>query len=111
MKRIDTPLPALLITMGDRHPAILLDMSETGARLRAKDAPAKGTEVFLRVGSLDVYARVVWTRKEHCGIRFEQPVRPYDIHQISIEAGKGGRAGMTAAQKGGADDWGTGVAR
>lgn len=104
-------MPALLITMSERHPAILFNISETGARLGAKDAPHKGTELFLQAGSLDMYARVIWTKGEECGLEFEAPIRAWDVEQLRYEAGKGTRARLTAAEKGGADDWMTGVAR
>jgi hypothetical protein len=108
-KRVTAPLPAVLITMSDRHPAILFDISEVGARLRARDAPKKGREVFLQVGDVDVYAHVVWRNGDICGLRFCDPIRGFDIHQLAFEAGNKGR--MSAAQKGGADDWKNGVAR
>lgn len=43
VKRVDASLPALLITMSDRHPAVLSNISRTGALLHAKDAPPNGT--------------------------------------------------------------------
>ncbi|HET9810915.1 MAG TPA: PilZ domain-containing protein [Sphingomicrobium sp.] len=110
-KRVNAPLPALLITMSDRHPAILFNISQTGARLRAQQAPAKGTELFLQVGPLDVYAEVVWQRGEECGLVFQREIRAWDIELLHCEASKGGKARLTAAEKGGADDWVTGVAR
>lgn len=109
--RVDAPLPALLITMGDRHPAILYNISETGALLRARSAPAKGTELFLQVDSLDVYARVIWQRDEECGLEFETPIRRWDVEQLRVHAGKGTEARLTASETGGADDWASGVAR
>lgn len=110
-RRVQAPLPALLITMGDRHPAILYNISETGAHLRAKDAPSEKTELFLQVASLDVYARVVWKRGEECGLAFDDPIRAWDIELLRAQAEKGIEARLTAAEKGGADDWATGVAR
>ncbi|HET7316594.1 MAG TPA: PilZ domain-containing protein [Sphingomicrobium sp.] len=110
-QRVKAPLPALLITMTDRHPAILFNVSETGAQLRAKDAPQPGTELFLQVGELDVYANVVWKRGEHCGLKFERQIRPWDVEVLHCEAAKGVSARITAAEKGGADDWNSGVAR
>jgi len=108
-KRVTAPLPAVLITMSDRHPAILFDISEVGAQLRARDAPKKGREVFLQVGDVDVYAHVVWRKGDVCGLKFCDPIRGFDIHQLAFEAGSKGR--MSAAQKGGVDDWKNGVAR
>ncbi len=110
-RRIYAPLPALLITMADRHPAVLYNISETGARLRARNAPAERTELFLQVDSLDIYARVVWQRGEECGLEFERPIRRWDVELLRSNADKGVEARLTAAEKGGADDWETGVAR
>ena len=110
-KRVDVPLPALLLTMSDRHPALLFNISQTGAKLRAQAPPAKGTELFLQVGRLDVYARVIWRRDELCGLRFDVPIRAWDVEQLRIEAQKGTSAKLTASEKGGSDDWNTGVAR
>ncbi len=110
-RRVDAPLPALLITMSERHPALLSNISQTGAKLRAKAAPAKGTELFLQVGTLDVYARVAWRRGEVCGLRFDRAIRSWDVEQLRMEAYKGTVANLSAAEKGGADDWETGVAR
>jgi len=110
-KRVTAPLPALLITMSDRHPAILFDISEVGARLRAREAPKKGREVFLQVGDMEVHAHVVWRIGELCGLKFCDPIRGFDIFQLSFEAATGASGRMSAAQKGGADDWRNGVAR
>ena len=110
-KRVLAPLPALLITMSDRHPALLFNISQTGARLRAKQAPPKGTELFLQVGGLDVYAHVVWSRGEQCGLEFQREINTFDLEMLRREGFKGADAGMSAAEKGGADDWSTGVAR
>jgi hypothetical protein len=97
--------------MSDRHPALLFNISQTGAKLRAKSAPSKGVELFLQVGALDVYAHVVWRRGEVCGLRFDVPIRAWDVEQLRLEAQKGTSAKLTAAVKGGDDDWNTGVAR
>lgn len=97
--------------MSDRHPAVLIDISGTGALLNAKDAPAQGTELFLQVGCLDVYAKVVWKEGERCGLKFENPIRPWDLEQLRSSASNGEKANLSAAEKGGADDWATGVAR
>lgn len=97
--------------MSDRHPALLFNISRTGARLRAKDAPPKGTELFLQVGGLDVYAHVVWSRGEECGLGFQREIDAWDVELLRREGSKGVEGRMTAAEKGGADDWSAGVAR
>ena len=110
-KRICAAQPALLITMSDRHRALLFNISRTGAMLCAEKMPSEGTELFLQVGEVDVHARVVWTRGDRCGLRFEQEIRDWDVEVLNYEANRGTKATLHAAEKGGADDWTAGVAR
>lgn len=110
-ERVKAPMPALLITMSDRHPALLFDISRTGARLRAKDPPPKGTELFLQAGGVDVYAKVIWQKADAVGLVFETQITAWDVEYLRMNAMKAGKANMTAAEKGGADDWSNGVAR
>lgn len=110
-KRIGASQPALLITMGDRHRALLFNISRTGAKLRAENSPTEGTELFLQVGDLDVYAKVVWRRGEECGLKFDREIRDWDVERLNYEARRGGKATLMPAEKGGADDWAAGVAR
>lgn len=110
-KRVRAPMPALLITMSERHPALLFDISQTGARLRAKDPPRKGTELFLQAGGVDVYASVAWQNGDAVGLVFESEISAWDVEYLRANAMKPGKAAMSAAEKGGADDWSNGVAR
>lgn len=96
--------------MGDRRPAILYNISETDALRSAKNTPAEKTKLFLQVDSLDIHARVVWKRDEECGLEFESPIRPWDVELLRSNVSKGTQAKLTAAEKGGADDWATEVA-
>jgi hypothetical protein len=110
-KRVQAPMPALLITMSDRHPALLFDISRTGARLRAKDPPPKGTELFLQAGGVDVYGQVAWRDGDAVGLLFDSEITDWDVEYLRANAMKAGKATLSAAEKGGADDWSNGVAR
>lgn len=110
-KRVCASQPAILITMSDRHRALLFNISRTGAKLRAESPPSVGTELFLQVGDLDVYAKVVWRRGEECGLHFDHEIRDWDVERLNFEASRGGKATLMPAEKGGADDWVAGVAR
>jgi hypothetical protein len=110
-KRVDAPQPALLVALSDRHRALLFNISRTGAMLRAENAPPTGTELFLQVGDLEVFARVVWKRGEECGIAFERDIRDWEIKLVNFEANRGTKGALKPAEKGGADDWLGGVAR
>ncbi|HUG45935.1 MAG TPA: PilZ domain-containing protein [Sphingomicrobium sp.] len=110
-KRVVAAQPALLVTMSERHRALLFNISRTGAMLRAENTPTKGTELFLQVSDLDVYAKVIWTSGEECGLEFERPIRKWDVELLEFEARRGGKATLNPAEKGGADDWVGGIAR
>lgn len=77
----------------------------------AEKIPSENTELFLQVGEVDVHARVVWTSDDQCGLRFEQEIRDWDVELLSYEANRGTKATLHAAERGGVDDWATGVAR
>jgi hypothetical protein len=104
-------MPALLITMSDRHLALLFDISTTGARLRAKDPPRKNTELFLQAGGVDVYAKVAWKRGDAVGLEFETAIPARDVEHPTADSMKGEKALLTAAEKVGSDDWSNGLAR
>lgn len=110
-KRLEIPEPALLITMADRHRALLLNISATGGKVRAERTPSVGSELFLQVGDIDVYARVIWERRHTCGLQFEPPLDDWLVEKLRIDSNGGGKAHLGAAEKGGADDWASGVAR
>lgn len=110
-RRVEAPQPALLITMSDRHRALLSDISRTGAKLSAETVPSVGTELFLQVGGVDVYAKVVWTDGDQCGLKFDEEIRDWDVEILHYQVSRGTKATLHAAERGGADDWVTGVAR
>lgn len=110
-KRVSAPQPAILITMSDRHRALLFNISRTGAMLCAEKIPSVGTELFLQVGEVDVYARVAWTDGDRCGFNFDEEIRDWDVELLQYEANKGTKATLQASERGGADDWAAGIAR
>lgn len=100
-----------MIGMSTRHRAVLIDVSATGARIRAEDPPKRGSEVILQAKNLDVFGRIVWKSGELCGIRFDREIEPFQVELMRREGAEAAAMRMTAAQKGGADDWFAGLAR
>ncbi len=86
--RVRAPIPALLITMSDRRSAVLLDISQSGARVRSKDPPGEGTELFLQVGGVDVYARVAWQDGTALGLVFETRIDAWDVEYLRANSRK-----------------------
>lgn len=110
-RRVEAPQPALLVAFCGRHRALLFNISRTGAMLRAENAPPAGTELFLQVGELEIFATVAWNRGEECGLAFEREICDWEIRLVNNEANRGTKARLKPAEKGGADDWMGGVAR
>lgn len=73
--RRDTPrlklqIPAEVVTMSGPEPVLLLDLSQTGARIacRAKPAFKRG---ILHWMEFEFYGEVVWADKQLCALRFD----------------------------------------
>lgn len=109
--RATAPLAAALITVGDTHQIALVDISATGARLRGNDLPRKGSELFIKVGAIEPFAKVVWSRRNECGVEFATPLPQRDVEVLRREAKLAGFTGMTPEQRQALDDWVIGVAR
>ena len=52
----------------------VLDLSSGGAMIEAEAPPARGEEVVLVRGALQIVATVAWVRAHHCGLCFHRAV-------------------------------------
>lgn len=110
-ERVSAGLPAQLVSLAHRHPAILIEISTTGARVRAADPPRKNSEVLLVVEHISSYSRIIWRSGEVCGLRFVDEIDLFDVELIRHKASGASTERMTPQQKGGVDDWRSGLAR
>jgi hypothetical protein len=60
--RLNLSVPARLIGVFETQPCILLDVSQTGARLGLERPLAVGASGYLRVGPIEVFVTAVRTR-------------------------------------------------
>jgi PilZ domain len=81
--REEAPLTAVITTLTCSHSALVVDVSCTGARLRGDELPSKGQEMILSVEKLRTFGIVVWSRRGECGVRFDPPLEPLDIHDFA----------------------------
>lgn len=72
--RFRVMLTAKLVTTTDEHPVTLRDLSATGALAEGGRLPATGKDVVLRRGSLEAFARIVWSDGERCGLEFDEEI-------------------------------------
>jgi PilZ domain len=73
-------LTAQLRHFRDQAEVVLLDVSSGGAMLEAETPPARGEEVVLIRGGLQIVATVAWVQAHHCGLCFHRAV---DKHALT----------------------------
>ena len=72
--RFRVMLSAKLVTTTDEHPVTLRDLSATGALAEGRKLPPSGKDVVLRRGSLEAFARIVWSDGTRCGLEFDDEI-------------------------------------
>ena len=107
--REEAPLTAVFTTVTHSHSALLLDVSYTGARLGGDYLPSKGEEVMLTVEKVRAFGTVVWSRRGECGVRFDLPLEPLDIHDLRQKVRE--RGGLPREVRDALEDWTVGLAR
>src|SRR5918993_3297005 len=76
--RASAPLTAVLTTLAGSRSAVLVDVSSTGARVRATDLPVMGDEVIVHIDRVEAFGSVVWSDSGECGIVFDPALGPDD---------------------------------
>ena len=105
------PLPAVVSTIDENRTVELVDLSATGARLRAERLPPAGESLWVKIDTLGRFALVVWTDEDECGIEFDVPIHGHEVRRLRQEVQiaifvAGSMQKMLAMQ-----DWQTGFAR
>lgn len=72
-QRLRLQIPAKFSSMDGNEPVLLLDLSQSGARIACSDAPRFKRGV-LEWMAFEAYSEVVWRRAETCAIRFDPPL-------------------------------------
>lgn len=80
--RAQVPLVVELSIEGDRHSAILAEISRTGAKLSGLSALANGQEVVFRAGRVQAPAAVVWFDGDQCAIEFDMPIAAKEVNRL-----------------------------
>jgi hypothetical protein len=77
--RVRVLINARLITTTDEQPVKLRDISVGGALVECEHSFAVGKDVILRRGSSEVFARIVWSNGNRCGLQFEEPMTEAEL--------------------------------
>jgi hypothetical protein len=107
--RQSAPLIALLSGLTRTHSAILVDLSQTGARVRGDDLPCEGEELIIAVEGFRSFASVSWNHDGECGLAFEAPLPNDDFAALCGKASKS--RGLSPEDRAAFDDWTVGLAR
>jgi hypothetical protein len=83
-QRVRVKMPASVTTLSAYRFPELADISLTGAKVKGAIPPAKGALALLRAGPLEVLCRVVWTREDECGLRFDEAVSSAMLKHIQL---------------------------
>lgn len=107
--RKSAPLTIVYTTVTQSHSAILVDLSDTGVRIRGNELPGMGEEVLVSVEHIRAFGNVVWVRCGQCGIAFDMPLDKGDVEMVRRKVVQS--SGFTPEVKGALDDWTLGLAR
>ena len=109
--RLPIEVPASLGAIGHSGVVVLADISTMGAKLRGRELPRAGHDVWMRVGPVDVLARVLWSAGDQCGVAFDVPLRPRQLQDLRSARERAQFLKLSPEQKLIADDWLNGLAR
>jgi hypothetical protein len=80
--RAQAPLVAVLSMSAGEYPAALIDVSRTGARLRAEILPPVGQGLTFTVEDVHASAGVVWSEAGNCAIEFDTPIAVAEVQRL-----------------------------
>lgn len=72
--RVRVLLSAKLITTTDEAHVKIRDLSLSGAMLQGRSLPVVGSDLILSRGGFEVFATVIWSRGDTCGVEFDSPL-------------------------------------
>jgi hypothetical protein len=88
----------------------LVNLSATGAKLRGAPIPETGKTAIFRLDRLQVLCKVVWTKGDLCGLRFDELIPPRVLAHIR-NVGSTAKLGMlTPDEQLAGDEWTVGNA-
>jgi hypothetical protein len=82
----------VLSTRAGDHPATLIDISRTGARLGGTLLPGAGEELTFRADDVSAAGQVVWSELGVCAIAFDTPIAAAEVLQLRSQGVLGAEA-------------------
>jgi hypothetical protein len=97
------PLLAVYKTVTQSHEVVLVDVSNTGARLRGPQIPEVKDELFVSIGTIKAFGKVAWVDQPEFGVAFDPPLPAEILEALREQVNKG--AGLSPEEKAAIDVW------
>jgi hypothetical protein len=81
-------LNAELVTTTDEQAVKVRDLSVGGARLEAQRPIARGRDLILRRGTIELFAQIRWLSGNECGIEFDDALSEAEMFAFLNEPAK-----------------------
>ena len=103
--RASVLLPASIVTMSAYQYLEVVNLSPSGAKLRGPAHLEKGKTAMFRLDQYQVLCKVMWTKDDLCGVRFEELIPPRVLAHFR-KAGNTAQVGMlTPDEAQAAEEW------
>ena len=106
-----TLLPVVIKSFSRLTSVDLLNVSETGARLRGTGFPPVHPGILIRAQEEEAVGPVVWLRGGMCGVHFDEPLSRLAVHNLEHASDLCIRANVSPSEQIAAADWASGYAR
>ena len=103
------PLLAVYTTVTKSHEVVLVDVSNSGARLRGPNLPEAGEQLFVTIENFKTFGTVVRVEGHEFAVGFDQPLPSEDLAFLRSKVKEG--AGFSPEEKAAIDGWVLGVER
>ena len=97
------PLLAVYTTVTQSHEVVLVDVSNTGARLRGPQIPEVKDELFVSIGTIKAFGKVAWVDQPEFGVALDPPLPTETLEALREQVKKG--AGLSPEEKAAIDVW------
>jgi hypothetical protein len=108
-KRLKAPLVTVVATVKESRPAVLDDLSATGARLHGSSLPDPGEDLLITVEGVHAFGTVAWADGDQRGIAFESPLAAGEERHLRQKVAQ--VKGSSVEDRAAYDDWSGGFAR
>ncbi|WP_374527213.1 PilZ domain-containing protein [Novosphingobium sp.] len=106
--RLRLAVPASLLLTHETRPCLIEDISATGAHIRLPQPLPVGRSLMLVFHELRLFATVVWSEGQECGLRFAQPLEREDMEGM-LWIRENRELYDRICQSGHAEDWSNGL--